>query len=71
MTSDLNRLERLRAKHREFEEVALRMQGTRRIELTKRGVHQHVVENGNAIVRWPTSYGSDPPKVTIRYEPLF
>ena len=69
MSPDLDRLERMRAKHREFEAVALRMKGsTRHVEVTKRGVRQHVVESGNAVVRWPTSYGSGPPKV--RYESL-
>ena len=69
MSPDLDTLERMRAKHREFEAVALRMKdSTRRVEMTKRGVRQHVVESGNAVVRWPTAYGNAPLKV--RYESL-
>ena len=69
MAPALKKLEHMLDKHREFEEAALRMRGAnRRIELTPRGVRQHVVETDTSILRWPTDYGNAPPKV--RYEPL-
>jgi hypothetical protein len=59
----------LLAKHKEFEAAAARMKGARRsIVKTPRGVKQHLVEAPTAILRWPVSYGTGPPKV--RYESL-
>ena len=56
-------------KHKEFEAVAARMQGARRsIVKTPRGVRQHLVEAGTAVLRWPVHYGAGSPKV--RYERL-
>ena len=49
--------ERLKAKHVEFERVASEMDGGERIkETTPRGIEQHVVWNGHAILRWPVAY---------------
>ena len=44
-------------KHNEFEALAEAMIGaTRTIETTPRGIVQHVVQNGVAILRWPVTY---------------
>ena len=49
--------DRLKAKHAEFERVASEMDGGERIkETTPRGIEQHVVWNGHAILRWPVAY---------------
>ena len=46
------------AKHAEFEKAAAEMDNSqRRIERTPRGIQQHVVKGeGDAVLRWPTSY---------------
>ena len=52
-----NAAERLKAKHAEFERSASEMDGGERIkETTPRGIEQHVVWNGHAILRWPVAY---------------
>ena len=49
--------ERLKEKHVEFEGVASEMRGAERTkETTPRGIEQHVVWNGHAILRWPVAY---------------
>ena len=59
-------------KHREFEAQAkwFESKGAKRFkEKNGRGVNQHVVELGCAILRWPCEYeGASTRKV--RYEPL-
>ena len=49
--------DRLKAKHAEFERAASEMHGGERTkETTPRGIEQHVVWNGHAILRWPVAY---------------
>ena len=51
------RKEKLKEKHVEFEGVASEMRGAERTkETTPRGIEQHVVRNGHAILRWPVAY---------------
>ena len=46
-----------KAKHMEFEELASKMKNAQRIiEVTPRGVKQHVVWNSVSILRWPVAY---------------
>ena len=48
--------ERLKEKHVEFEGVADMRGAERTKETTPRGIEQHVVRNGHAILRWPVAY---------------
>ena len=50
-------VERLKAKHEEFECAASEMHGGERTkETTPRGIEQHVVRTDHAILRWPVAY---------------
>jgi hypothetical protein len=60
--------------HEEFEARCLTMKESRRsIVKSCRGVPQHVVENGTAILCWPVSYGLAvaPVAPTVRYVSLY
>ena len=59
--------------HDDFEAKVLTMPGCKRsIRKSCRGVPQHVVENGTAILCWPVSYGVTiaPAAPTVRYVSL-
>ena len=63
-------LQRLHAKHLEFEAAAaLVNDGTRSIAKSRRGIMQHMVTGNNSILLWPTSYQGQTPKKkpTVRY----